>query len=705
MRAWLALWSIALAAWPLAARSQAPLEAPEIVVEGEREAAETRAEVFEDRPVETEIVREEEIQKLPVSNAADLARTLPGLRTQPRVQGEEAVVSIEGLPPEYTRVLVDGQRYSGAVGGVDDLRDFQLLNVERVEIQRGTQGIRRGSEGAGGVINLITRKPPERGGHARLDGALGTDDKVFGAGASELRVGPVGLTLSAAHDQIDGFDPRGDAVFPVAGGSQSQRTTDDLYGTATWSPLEKLELRSRLGWLREDESFVEPNPPDDADDPERRDFTRWVTTHGGRWSLSESTRVSSDFTFYHGSTDSAVGRPFTQDEGESKLEGQVEHFLETGRLGHALTLGWDLRSQTLDVDEGPPPSNVDDVDGVIGGDVDESFRIGAVFAEDEIALHERLSLLAGVRGEQHSEFGFDVSPQVALLGKPHESVRLRASWGFNHRNPTLKDLHQPPVPQLGGAYFLAGNPSLEPESSVSWRAGVEWLPRDWFAASAVGFWNEIDDAIRSIRDPRGVLVGRDVFVVPVDPNDPDCRQTPFPPDCPTTATTEDDTAELFRRENLDQLRTRGIETELRFQPHPRVELGLGYTYLQTQVVDSSFEDLDELPNSPHHVVDGRIVVRVPRTETSLALLGRWRGSALVETSGTGLASFTDQDERSDPSLILDLRVIQPIRSGLELYADFQNLTNEDAVDSYAIRGFAFFVGVRADFGWAGRAQP
>jgi outer membrane receptor for ferrienterochelin and colicin len=164
------------------------------------------------------------------------------------------------------------------------------------------------------------------------------------------------------------------------------------------------------------------------------------------------------------------------------------------------------------------------------------------------------------------------------------------------------------------------------------------------------------------------------------------------------------TAPLFRKENLDRLRTRGVETELRLRPHPRVELALAYTYLQTQVIDSNLVDLEELPNAPPHVVDARVSLRVPRSETSIALQARWRDRALVETIGTGLLSSTST-EQSDPSLVVDVRVVQPIRSGVDLYADFQNVTNEDHVDSYAIRGFTFFVGVRADLDWAGGGGP
>lgn len=277
--------------------------------------------------------------------------------------------------------------------------------------------------------------------------------------------------------------------------------------------------------------------------------------------------------------------------------------------------------------------------------------------------------------------------------RPHETLRVRFSWGMNRRVPTLEDLYQPPVPQLGGAYFLAGNPDLETESSTSWRAGFEWSPRDWATASVTGFWNEIDDAIRSIR-------ARDLNVVT------GTRRVPCAgrPGCPPSGFIEvelTDPRTLFRKENLDQLRTRGIEADLRVRPHPRIETRLAYTLLDTKVIDSNI-DLDELPNAPRHVVDATVAARLPRTETQVALTGRWRSPAIVETSGTGLLSFADSETESDTSLLLDLRVTQPIRRGFDLYVDFQNMLNEASVDSYAIRGFTFFVGVRADFSWSGR---
>ena len=76
--------------------------------------------------------------------------------------------------------------------------------------------------------------------------------------------------------------------------------------------------------------------------------------------------------------------------------------------------------------------------------------------------------------------------------------------------------------------------------------------------------------------------------------------------------------------------------------------------------------------------------------------GRWRSSALIEGSGTGLLSFAQAD-RSDPSFTLDLRLIQPISDGYSFYGDLYNATDNRVVDSYVVRGRSFFVGARAVF--------
>ena len=200
-----------------------------------------------------------------------------------------------------------------------------------------------------------------------------------------------------------------------------------------------------------------------------------------------------------------------------------------------------------------------------------------------------------------------------------------------------------------------------------------------------------------------IQTGTQVIVVPPPPLDPDlaliCQATNnFYPECNPEGGTAvvPKFAQLYRKQNLNEVLTRGVETRVRLQPHRRVAFEVAYTFQNTHVSDDEIE-ISELPNEPPHVVDTLVSVIVPRLESTLTVQTRWRGSAVTETSGTGGYGFVSP-HKSDPSVQLDLRMLQPIRGRFELYADFYNLTDTRVVDSYVVRGRSFFFGVRASLG-------
>jgi outer membrane receptor protein involved in Fe transport len=129
-------------------------------------------------------------------------------------------------------------------------------------------------------------------------------------------------------------------------------------------------------------------------------------------------------------------------------------------------------------------------------------------------------------------------------------------------------------------------------------------------------------------------------------------------------------------------------------------LSAGWTLLDTQVDSAEFPDLHELPNSPRHTLDFQWRFALPPFDTGIGVAARWRGEALTETSGTGLYSFSSGEE-SRSTWIVDLRITQPITPRLELYADLENLGDQQVLDSYQIRGRTFFLGVRGNADWEG----
>ena len=667
-----------------------------IVIEAEAER-EPPIAVFEDTPVQREVLSRDEVERRPGTSAADLLRTTPGIRQQQRLQGEEAAVSIDGLPPEFTRALVDGSRYQGEGGRVDDFSRIPLADAESVEILRGAQALRYGSEAAGGVVKIQTPEPPSDGLRTRFEGGYGNSDWIYGAGSVGFGTERAGGWLRFVNDQIAGFGgpDDADAVF-VSPGPQSERISRDVLGKARISPTDRLDLTTRLGWRLDDESGLSAETGDGD-----REEERWLVGQELAWDLGEATRLEASFTWFHTDLTSDVGRPFDLVEREPSGRVVLEQLFDTGPLSHTVAIGFDVFAPTLELTEGDDELSFSDPDESTGP-VDESLAFGGIYAVTDTSITSWLQIEGGLRAQFHSDFSPKLLPQIAVLVTPWRSdatrmLRLRGSFGLGYRTPSLRDLYQPVAPQLGGAYFLAGNPDLEPEHVQSIRLGFEFVPIAQLSLTATAFHNQIDDNIRSLADG-SIQTG--TILVPPPPltvlQEQQCRDfgnaLSF---CNLDPIERAVSGTLFRRANLDEVTTRGVETRVRLQPHRRVQLEAAYTYLETEVVDEN-TSLDELPNEPNHTVDLHAGFTVPWAETQVKALARWRGEALQEGSGTGLFAFVTP-ELTNPSWTIDLRVVQPLRRGLELYADLFNVGDERVVDSNLVRGRTLFVGLRGTF--------
>ena len=121
--------------------------------------AQKREEDVREVPASITAITDTELEDAGVETIADVIDMIPNLSVSQEFGGFNGV-SIRGIGPSmFTRrspvvIYVDGVPY-------DDVTqvDFELLNVERIEVLRGPQGTLYGKNAIGGVINVITRKP------------------------------------------------------------------------------------------------------------------------------------------------------------------------------------------------------------------------------------------------------------------------------------------------------------------------------------------------------------------------------------------------------------------------------------------------------------------------------------------------------------------------------------------------------------------
>ncbi len=123
------------------------------------------------------IITAEDIRKRPpVNDLSEIIRTMPGVNltgnSSSGQRGNNRQIDIRGMGPENTLILVDGKPVSsrnsvryGWRGERDTRGDSNWVppeEVERIEVLRGPSAARYGSGAAGGVVNIITKRPTDR---------------------------------------------------------------------------------------------------------------------------------------------------------------------------------------------------------------------------------------------------------------------------------------------------------------------------------------------------------------------------------------------------------------------------------------------------------------------------------------------------------------------------------------------------------------
>lgn len=118
-------------------------------------------------------------------------------------------------------VLLDGHRLLKGVGSEADFETLPLLDVERVEVVKGPNSSLYGTSAVGGVINVITARPPERpetvvkayyGAWDTPSRYRFTDEALSRQGLAVQHsrwIGKVGTTLYVGSEGSDGFHQNG----------------------------------------------------------------------------------------------------------------------------------------------------------------------------------------------------------------------------------------------------------------------------------------------------------------------------------------------------------------------------------------------------------------------------------------------------------------------------------------------------------------
>jgi vitamin B12 transporter len=371
-------------------------------------------------------------------------------------------VSLRGMPSEHSLVLVDGERYNSEQNGLADFSLVSSSDVDHVEIVRGGYSSLYGADAIGGVINIITQKPPDR-----LTGSL---INLFGSNrlsANELslgtRIGETGFRAMLRRER-----GRGDYAFRFGDGV----TTRELHRSGGDFSMIKAEMNLDYG---EGEDFTgaftaayteadrgSPGPVTDATTVGRARLYDRISEARGNFRFSGGGPISFRLNYagrfaFERYTDpgTLLGGQIANSEYTNRniiLSPEMHFGLSPAFSG---TVGLEFNHATLFSNE--------------THDARRDQRSAFVSTQHAFSLPWEIPFeiifFPSLRFDSYSDVDNGLSPRIGVnagMLKGPVAVRLRSSVGRSYHAPVFNDLY----------WRAGGNPDLRPEHATTFDAGV-----------------------------------------------------------------------------------------------------------------------------------------------------------------------------------------------------------------------------------------
>ncbi len=594
-------------------------------------------------PITTELVTAAEIEKAVAFNVSDALDNEIGVDVREDFAGQG--VMLQGMDPERVLILVDGNRVIGRVNGSIDLSQLSTQNVKQIEVVKGAVSTLYGSEAIGGVINVITDDNPK---------PLTLSAQVAGGGYLPAprndELDRLRLAADLASYGLDATMSRGKANFaaglrydtngimdsdPTTNHTEGIEGADKVYGHARLSyditkpatlTLGVRTQQEKKHWI-EDAGLQSVQVSYDDEEYNRRvdlsgEWTcrpGWAEMYSAKVYRSQNTHDWSKYT----QGDVRHRKDYSEsDEDYTEVGAQL-----TRRIGlaHRVTMGADHYWWNIEAHNRMGAS--------LSSDFAAKLTAWDAFLQDEWLLLSNLTLVPGVRYEQHKVYGVHISPKLSAMWSPVESINLRASVGRGYRAPSSKELYYT-FNHASAGYIVQGNPDLVPETSTSYTISAEHTYENRSTSRISFFYNDLENLI----------------------------------DFDSLGVTEEYYTGIYQYENIVSAWTRGMELERTFRVAKRWRLGIAYSFLETLNRET------ELPllRRPKH--SGRFLVNWSPDPWNLRLWGRYTGEMYFQD----IFGTDDQisSETTEPYTLWNLTVSRDFSAGLRAAFKVENILDQ-----------------------------
>lgn len=438
------------------------------------------------------------------------------------------------MGPENTLILIDGKPVHsrdavrmGRMGERNSRGDTNWVPVEaveRIEVLRGPAAARYGSGAAGGVVNIITKRPTDK-----LSGSV-TVYQSLSEHSEEGETRRMGFNLSGpineklsfrlygniAKTDPDSLELNAQATNLAATPSGREGVRNkDINALLRWDINQNNVLEWEAGFGRQGNIYAgdymnggKADVQNGLFGAETNAMYRRTTslTHRGDYGGGKTSRVTlayegtNNYRMDEGLAGSSEGTITAEDKPRSvsKLDnyhvnGEYTTPLKLAGLDQMLTLGAEWTQERLN---DPFSTSAGEAQHQAGHSVIPSYskvsemRSFALFMEDNIELTEDLIVTPGVRFDHHDQAGSNWSPSLNASYYVTPEITLKGGIARAFKAPNLYQSNPSYLyvtmgmgcpDGVPGPCWIVGNDQLEAETSVNKELGIAYEHDGWTA--------------------------------------------------------------------------------------------------------------------------------------------------------------------------------------------------------------------------------